>query len=87
MRLVKSNYEYGNITPLYKIAENTIIPILKEIYPTIWERIISYVMLWDIQLLPMKSRHYLYERTCISRIMVESMSHDSLSRMLSSRPE
>jgi transposase len=83
MRLVKSNYEYGNITSLYKIAENTIIPILKEIYPTIWERIISYVMLWDIQLLPMKSRHYLYERTCISRIMVESMSHDSLSRMLS----
>ena len=35
----------------------------------------------------MKSLHYLYEKTYISRIMDETMSPDSLSRMLSSLPE
>ena len=35
----------------------------------------------------MKSVHYLYEKTYLSRIMDESMSPDSLSRMLSSLPE
>ena len=87
MGLVRSDYEYGNIALLYGIAEKTIIPILKEIYPTMWERIISYAILRNIQPLPMKSVHYLYEKTYISRIMDESMSPDSLSRMLSSLPE
>ena len=35
----------------------------------------------------MKSVHYLYEKTYLCRIMDESMSPDSLSRMLSSLPE
>jgi len=35
----------------------------------------------------MKSIHYLYEKTYLCRIMDESMSPDSLSRMLSSLPE
>ena len=87
MGMVKSDYEYGNISLLYGIAEKTIIPVLKEIYPTMWERIISYVILRNIQPLPMKSMHYLYEKTYLSRIMGESMSPDSLSRMLSSLPE
>ncbi len=87
MGLVRSDYEYGNIALLYGIASKTIIPILKEIYPTMWERIISYAILRNIQPLPMKSLHYLYEKTYISRIMDESMSPDSLSRMLSSLPE
>ena len=87
MGLVRSDYEYGNIALLYGIAEKTIIPILKEIYPTMWERIVSYAILRDIRPLPMKSLHYLYEKTYISRIMDESMSPDSLSRMLSSLPE
>ena len=65
----------------------TIIPVLKEIYPTMWERIISYVILRNIQPLPMKSMRYLYEKTYLSRISDESMSPDSLSRMLSSLPE
>ena len=84
---IRSDYEYGNIALLYNIAEKTVIPVLKEIYPTMWERIISYVMLRNIQPLPMKSVHYLYEKTYLCRIMDESMSPDSLSRMLSSLPE
>ena len=87
MGLVRSDYEYGNIALLYGIAEKTVIPVLKEIYPTMWERIISYVMLRNIQPLPMKSMHYLYGKTYLCRIMDESMSPDSLSRMLSSLPE
>ena len=85
--LVRSDYEYGNIALLHGIAGKTVIPVLKEIYPTMWERIISYVILRNIQPLPMKSVHYLYEKTYLSRIMDESMSPDSLSRMLSSLPE
>ena len=87
MGLVRSDYEYGNIALLHGLAEKTIIPVLKEIYPTMWERIISYVILRNIQPLPMKSVHYLYEKTYLSRIMDESMNPDSLSRMLSSLPE
>ena len=84
---IRSDYEYGNISLLYGIAEKTVIPVLKEMYPTLWERIISYVILRNIQPLPMKSVHYLYEKTYLSRIMDESMNPDSLSRMLSSLPE
>jgi transposase len=84
---IRSDYEYGNIALLYGIAEKTVIPVLKEIYPTMWERIISYVILRNVQPLPMKSVHYLYEKTYLCRIMDESMSPDSLSRMLSSLPE
>ena len=87
MGFVRSDHEYGNISLLYGIAERTMIPVLKETYPTMWERIISYVILRNIQPLPMKSIHYLYEKTYLSRIMDESMSPDSLSRMLSSLPE
>ena len=87
MGMVRLDHEYGNIALLHGIAEKTMIPVLKEIYPTMWERIISYVMLRNIQPLPMKSVHYLYERTYLCRIMDESMSPDSLSRMLSSLPE
>ena len=87
MGLVRSDYEYGNIALLHGIAEKTIIPVLKEIYPTMWQRIISYAILRNIQPLPMKSVHYLYEKTYLSRIMDESMNPDSISRMLSSLPE
>lgn len=48
MGLVRSDYEYGNISLLYGIAESTIIPVLREIYPTMWERIVSYVILRNI---------------------------------------
>ena len=84
---IRGDYEYGNIALLHGIAEKTIIPVLKDIYPTMWERIITYAILRNIQPLPMKSLHYLYEKTYLSRIMDESMSPDSLSRMLSSLPE
>ena len=87
MGMVRADYEYGNIALLHGIADRTIIPVLKEIYPTMWERIISYVILRNIQPLPMKSIHYLYEKTYLSKIMGESMSPDSLSKMLSSLPE
>ena len=60
MVLVRSDYEYGNVALLCGIAERTVIPVLKEIYPNMWERIISYVILRNIQPLPMKSMHYLY---------------------------
>ncbi|MCL4307528.1 MAG: transposase, partial [Candidatus Thermoplasmatota archaeon] len=87
MGLVRSDYEYGNIALLYGIAEKTIIPVLKEIYPTMWQRIISYAILRNIQPLPMKSIHYQYEKTYLCRMMDESMSPDSVSKMLSSLPE
>ena len=41
MGMVRSDHEYGNIALLHGIAEKTMIPVLKEIYPTMWERIIS----------------------------------------------
>ncbi len=87
MGLVRSDYEYGNIALLYGIAEKTIIPVLREVYPTMWQRIISYVILRNIQPLPMKSIRYLYEKTYLSRVMDEIKDPDSLSRMLSSLPE
>jgi len=87
MGFVRSDYEYGNIALLYGIAEKTILPVLKEVFPYLYERIINYVILREIQPLPMKSIHYLYEKTYLSRIWDESMSPDSLSRMLSSLPE
>lgn len=41
----------------------------------------------NIQSLPMKSVHYMYEKTYLARIMDESMSPDPLSRMLFHLPE
>ena len=87
MGLVRSDYEYGNIALLYGIAEKTILPVLKEVFPYLYERIINYVILREIQPLPMKSIRYLYEKTYLSRIWDESMSQASISGMLSSLPE
>ena len=58
---IKGDYEYRNAAILHGIARETIIPVLKEIYPAMCERTISYVILRNIQPLPMKSLHYLYE--------------------------
>ena len=41
MGMVRSDYEYGNVVLLHGIAAKTVIPVLKEIYPTMWHRIIS----------------------------------------------
>ena len=57
MGLVRSDYEYGNIALLYGIAEKTVIPVLKDIYPTMWQRIISYVMLRNILALRTSTVH------------------------------
>jgi len=84
---IRSDYEYGNISLLYGIAEKTILPVLKEMFPYLYGRIINYVILRNIQPLPMKSIRYLYEKTYLSRISDESMSPDSVSGMLSSLPE
>ncbi|MCL5437714.1 MAG: transposase, partial [Candidatus Thermoplasmatota archaeon] len=83
----RSDFEYGNIALLYGIAERTILPVLKEAYPYLYGRIINYVILRNIQPLPMKSIRYLYEKTYLSRISDESMSPASISGMLSSLPE
>jgi len=84
---IRGDYEYGNISLLYGIAEKTILPVLKEIYPYLYGRIINYVILRNIQPLPMKSVRYLYEKTYLSRISHESMTASSISGMLSSLPE
>ena len=84
---IRSDYEYGNIALLHGIAEKTILPVLKEIYPTMYERIISYVILRNIEPLPMKSTKYLYEKTYLSVVMNETLSPASISSMLSSMPE
>ena len=83
---IRSGYEYGNIALLYGIAEKTILPVLKEVFPYLYGRIINYVILMEIQPLPMKSIRYLYEKTYLSRISDESMSPASISGMLSSLP-
>ena len=85
--MVRSDYEYGNIALLYGIAEKTILPVLKDIYPYMYRRIINYVILRNIQPLPMKSVRYLYEKTYLSRISGESMTASSIPGMLSSLPE
>ena len=46
---IRSDYEYGNIALLYGIAERTILPVLKEVYPYLYGRIINYVILRNIQ--------------------------------------
>jgi transposase len=84
---IRGDYEYGNISLLYGIAEKTILPVLKEVFPYLYERIINYVILREIQPLPMKSLRYLYEKMYLSRISDESMSPASISGMLSSLPE
>jgi len=56
-------------------------------FPYLYGRIINYVILRNIQPLPMKSTRYLYEKTYLSRISDESMSPDSVSGMISSLPE
>ena len=56
---IKSDYEYGNIALLYGIVDKIIISVLKDIYTYMWERIISYVILRNIQPLPMKLVRYL----------------------------
>ena len=83
---IRSDYEYGNIALLYGRAEKTILPVLKEVFPYLYGRIINYVMLREIQPLPMKSIRYLYEKTYLSRISDESMASSSISGMLSSLP-
>ena len=85
--MVRSDDEYGNIALLYGIAENTILPVLKDIYPYMYQRIINYVILRNIQPLPMKSVRYLYEKTYLSRISGASMTPSSIPGMLSSLPE
>ena len=67
MGMVRSDYEYGNIALLYGIAEKTVIPVLKDIYPTMWDRIISYVILRNIQPLPMNSVLIVYLYTSLSQ--------------------
>ena len=84
---IRSDYEYANIALLYGIAEKTILPVLKEVYPYLYGRIINYVILRNIQPLPMKSIRYLYEKTYLSRISEESMSPASISGMISLLPE
>ncbi len=84
---IRGDYEYGNVSLLYGIASRTIIPVLRETFPYLYERIVNYVILRNIQPLPMKSIRYLYEKTYLSRISDESMSPGSISGMLSSLPE
>ena len=49
---IRSDYEYGDIALLYGIAEKTILPVLKEVFPYLYGRIINYVILREIQPLP-----------------------------------
>ena len=83
---IRGDYEYGNIALLYGIAENTFLPMLRKVFPFTYEKVIAYVILRNIQPLPMKSVRYLYEKTYLSRIWDESMSPGSISSMLSSLP-
>ena len=52
---IRSDFECRNIALLYCISEKTILPVLEEIYPYLYGRIINYVILKNIPPLPMKS--------------------------------
>ena len=80
---VRSDYEYGSIALLCGVAERTILPVLKDVFPYIYRRMINYVILREIQPLPIKSICYLYEKTYLSRVSDESMTAHFISGMLS----
>ena len=84
---ISGDYEYGNIALLYGIAEKKVLPILRDVFPYLSQRIITYSILRLLNPLPMKSVRYEYEKTYLSRVMDESMSPQSISDMLSSLPE
>ncbi len=84
---LRGDYEYGNVALLYGIAEKTFLPILRDAFPYLHQRIITYAILRLINPLPMKSVSYEYEKTYLSKVMDESMSPQSISGMLSSLPE
>lgn len=84
---IRGDYEYGNVALLYGIAETSLNPILRRVFPYLYQRIMAYVLLREIQPLPMKSVRYLYDKTWLSRICDESMSAGSISGMLSSLTE
>ncbi len=83
----RGDYEYGNVALLYAMAERTLLPVLKQVFPYTYEGIIVYVILREIQPLPMKSVRYLLEKTWLSRAFKESMTPRSISLMLSSLSE
>ena len=64
---IRGDYEYGNIALLYGIAENTFLPMLRKIFPFMYEKVIAYVILRNIQPLPTKSARYLYKKTYLGR--------------------
>ena len=84
---LREDYEYGNVALLYGIAEKTVLPILRDAFPYLHQRIITYAILRLVNPLPMKSVGYEYEKTYLSKVMDESMSPQSISGMLSSLPE
>ncbi|AKA48031.1 hypothetical protein IX51_01780 [uncultured archaeon] len=84
---IRGDYEYGNIALLYGIAEKSILPMLRQVFPYLHERIMIYVLLREIQPLPMKSVRYLFEKTWLSKVFNEGMTAKSISGMLSSLPE
>ena len=83
---IMGDYEYGSIALVYGIAEKTILPVLREVFPYTCMRILAYSILRLVNPLPMKSVSYLYEKTYLSQVMEESMSAGSISSMLSSLP-
>jgi transposase len=83
---IRGDYDYGNVAFLYQVASEKIVPILREAFPYLYERMVAYSLLRLIHPLPIKSVRYLYLKTYLSRIMDESMTPSSISGMLSSLP-
>ena len=83
---IRGDYDYGNVAFLYQVASEKIVPILRETFPYLYERMISYSLLRLIHPLPIKSVRHLYLKTYLSKIMDESMTPSSISGMLSSLP-
>ena len=56
--VLKGDYEYGHISFLWQISEESgLISILKEHYPYKWKEILSFAFIRLIQPLPLKSIH------------------------------
>jgi len=82
--VLKGDYEYGNISLLWQVAEESgLLSTLKEHYPYKWKEILSFAFLRLIQPLPLKSMQHLYGKTYLSKLFRNaSMSPKSLSKLL-----
>lgn len=81
---LKGDYEYGNINLLWQLAkEGGLLELLKEHFPYDWEQMISFIILRIVRPMPLKSTHYIFEKTYLIKFFDKiSLFPKSLSNLL-----